>query len=509
MLQPMDAKTDARTGAKTDAVVPAGPMTRITSAVAIAPTKSGLSMQQWALSALLLLLAIAISPGLSARELPDFTALVEKQSPAVVNISTEQNPSSRRGRSQGNEQLDEFFRRFFPDGGPGGPSQPNAPRSLGSGFIVSADGYVLTNNHVVENADKIIVRLNDRRELEAKLIGADERSDLAVLKIEAKNLPVVKLGNSEKLKVGEWVLAIGSPFGFDYSVTAGIVSAKGRSLPTENGENYVPFIQTDVAINPGNSGGPLFDLDGEVIGINSQIYTRSGGFMGVSFAIPIDVAMEVADQLKKDGRVSRGWLGVSIQDVDRELAESFGLKKPGGALVAQVLPDGPASKGGIQAGDIIVKFNGEEVDLSADLPHLVGRTRAGTTASVDVVRAGKNKRLKVKIGELSDSGNPFVAGTDDVDEESSDSPIGLTVESISKADLKRFSLSEGVRVVASKGAAAEAGIAPGDIITRLANKSVESVAAFSKIVEGLETGKSVPVLIVRGGTPTFRALRVP
>ena len=466
---------------------------------------------QWALALLLVAACALLSPGAAAKELPDFTSLVERQSPAVVNISTEQNASSRRRRNSGNEQLDEFFRRFFPDGGgPDGPGRPNAPRSLGSGFIVSADGYILTNNHVVADADKIIVRLNDRRELEAKLIGADERSDLAVLKIEARNLPVVKLGNSEKLKVGEWVLAIGSPFGFDYSVTAGIVSAKGRSLPTENGENYVPFIQTDVAINPGNSGGPLFDLDGEVVGINSQIYTRSGGFMGVSFAIPIDVAMEVADQLKKDGRVSRGWLGVSIQDVDRELAESFGLKKPGGALVAQVLKDGPADKGGIQAGDIIVKFNGQEVDLSADLPHLVGRTRAGTNATLDVVRAGKSKRLRVKIGELTDDGNPFVASADDApEEETAESRIGLTVESLAKSDLERLSISEGVRVTVSKGAAEEAGIAPGDVITRLNNKPVKSVASFTKIVDGLASGKSVPVLIVRNATPTFRALRVP
>lgn len=457
---------------------------------------------------MLTLLMAFFASSASARDLPDFTKLVEQNSPAVVNISTEQTQSSR-GRNSGNEQLDEFFRRFFPDGGSPEGRSPNAPRSLGSGFIVSADGYVLTNNHVVEDADKIIVRLNDRRELEAQLVGADPRSDLAVLKIEAKNLPVVKLGKSDRLKVGEWVLAIGSPFGFDYSVTAGIVSAKGRSLPTENNENYVPFIQTDVAINPGNSGGPLFNLDGEVIGINSQIYTRSGGFMGVSFAIPIDVAMEVADQLKTDGRVSRGWLGVVIQDVDRELAESFGLKKPGGALVAQVLKDGPADKGGIQAGDIITTFNGADVDLSSDLPHLVGRTRAGSTATVNVVRVGKSKRLRVKIGELADSGNPVVSAIEESRSDSAPSRIGMTVEAVPAAALERFSLTQGLRVVAVQGAAEEAGIAPGDIITRLDNKPVESIAGFTELVDGLEAGKSVPVLIVRNGTPTFRALRVP
>ena len=461
--------------------------------------------------AFLLLTACALfSSGLSAKELPDFTALVEQQSPAVVNISTQQNASSRRSRNPQNEQLDEFFRRFFPDGRtPDGSERPNAPRSLGSGFIVSADGYILTNNHVVADADKIIVRLNDRRQLDATLVGADERSDLAVLKIEATNLPVVKLGDSEKLKVGEWVLAIGSPFGFDYSVTAGIVSAKGRSLPTENGENYVPFIQTDVAINPGNSGGPLFDLDGEVIGINSQIYTRSGGFMGVSFAIPIDVAMEVADQLKEDGRVSRGWLGVTIQDVSRELAEGYNLEKPGGALVASVLNDGPADKGGIKVEDIIVKFNGQDIDLSADLPHLVGRTRVGSTATLDVVRAGRNKRLKVKIGELSDSGNPFIASEEPAEEETADSRIGLTVEALPKSDLERLSIPQGVRVLVANGAAEDAGIAAGDVITRLNNKPVKSVSSFSKIVAGLDSGKSVPVLIVRNGSPTFRVVRVP
>ena len=478
-------------------------MLRIFSNGMFSRSQRGL-VASWCLGVAVSMLAV----GSSAAELPDFTNLVEQNSPAVVNISTEQS-ASPRNRDSGNEQLDEFFKRFFPDGGGPEGRTPNAPRSLGSGFIVSADGYVLTNNHVVENADKIVVRLNDRRELEAELVGADPRSDLAVLKINAKNLPVVKLGNSDKLKVGEWVLAIGSPFGFDYSVTAGIVSAKGRSLPTENNENYVPFIQTDVAINPGNSGGPLFNLNGEVIGINSQIYTRSGGFMGVSFAIPIDVAMEVADQLKKDGRVSRGWLGVVIQDVDRELAESFGLKKPGGALVAQVLPDGPAAKGGIQAGDIITTFNGEEVDLSSDLPHLVGRTRAGSTAAVSVVRAGKSKRLKIKIGELADSGNPIVGSAGEAGPDSAPSRLGLTVEAVPAAALERLNVTQGVRVTAAQGAAAEAGIAPGDIITRLANKPVESITGFTKLVDGLESGKSVPVLIVRNGTPTFRALKVP
>src|SRR5690606_16325520 len=283
----------------------------------------------------------------------------------------------------------------------------NAERtSLGSGFIISKDGYILTNNHVIQNADEIIVRLNDRRTLEAKLIGADETTDLALLKVEAKDLPTVRLGNSDALEVGEWVVAIGSPFGFDYSVTAGIVSAKGRSLPNDN---YVPFIQTDVAINPGNSGGPLFNLDGKVVGINSQIYTRSGGFMGVSFAIPINVAMEVSEQLKDKGRVSRGWLGVVIQEVNKELAESFGLEKAAGALVAQIVPGSPADSADLQNGDIITHFNGKPILMSSDLPHQVGRVKPGSKVSMDVVRNGKRRKVSVTIGTLPDGDSAELA----------------------------------------------------------------------------------------------------
>ncbi len=344
----------------------------------------------------------------TAKELPDFTGLVEKYSPAVVNVSTTQKSDRRGDGSGGNPDMDEFFRRFFgpegrgpqgPDGGGGAPFGQR--RSLGSGFIISAEGYILTNNHVVEDADEIVVRMNDRRELVATLVGADPRSDLALLKVNAANLPVVKLGHSNALKPGEWVLAIGSPFGFDYSVTAGIISAIGRSLPTENNENYVPFIQTDVAINPGNSGGPLFNLDGEVIGINSQIYTRSGGFMGVSFAIPVDVALDVVEQLKAHGKVSRGWLGVVIQEVNRDLAESFGLDKPSGALVARVIENGPAAKAGLHEGDIILQFNGQHVDLSSDLPHFVGRAHPGSEAQLVIMRAGKRETLNIVVGELA------------------------------------------------------------------------------------------------------------
>jgi serine protease Do len=466
-----------------------------------------------------LVLALALgtalmgASGAMARELPEFTVLVEKYSPAVVNVSTVQKAGTG---GSGNKEMDEFFRRFFggPDGrgGPGpdgGPDERlNPRRSLGSGFIISADGYILTNSHVVEDADQIIVRMNDRRELEAKLVGADTRSDLALLKVDAKDLPVVRLGHSADLKVGEWVLAIGSPFGFDYSVTAGIISAIGRSLPTEDNSNYVPFIQTDVAINPGNSGGPLFNLDGEVVGINSQIYTRSGGFMGVSFAIPVDVALDVVDQLKAGGRVSRGWLGVVIQEVNRDLAETFGLDKPSGALVARVMEGGPAAKAGLHEGDIILEFNGQHVDLSADLPHFVGRTRPGSEATLVVIRDGKRQHLNVVVGELPEPDANQVAtssGTTPL----IPSRIGVVVEALQDPAQQRAGVDHGVQVVESSGPAAEAGIRDGDIITRLNNQEIDSPATFTKVVDALTPGRSVPVLIVRGQAPTFLALRVP
>ncbi len=363
---------------------------------------------------------LALSLAMTARaELPDFTPLVEQASPAVVNISTPQKlPDRAMARGQmGIPDLEglppglrDFFERSIPRGQGG---QGQAPRgqqreaqSLGSGFIISNDGYILTNNHVVADADEILVRLSDRSEHKAKLVGADPRSDVAVLKIEAKNLPTLKLGDSDKLKVGEWVLAIGSPFGFDHSVTAGIVSAKGRSLPNES---YVPFIQTDVAINPGNSGGPLLNLQGEVVGINSQIFTRSGGFMGLSFAIPIDVALNVADQLKAGGKVSRGWLGVVIQEVNKDLAESFGLDKPAGALVAQLVEDGPAAKGGLQVGDVILSLNGQSINESADLPHLVGNMKPGDKINLEVIRDNKRQTLSLTIGSLPEDDDEIAA----------------------------------------------------------------------------------------------------
>jgi serine protease Do len=446
----------------------------------------------------MLIVAVCLVPAsLAARDLPDFTTLVEQYAPAVVNVSTTRDRTGRL--PQGGPELEDYLRRFFPE------RSPRQPSSLGSGFIISSDGFVLTNHHVIEDADTIIVRLHDRRELEATLVGADPRSDLAVLKLDATDLPTVKLGRSEALRVGEWVLAIGSPFGFDYSATAGIVSAMGRSLPRDN-ENYVPFIQTDVAINRGNSGGPLFNLHGEVVGINSQIYTRSGGFMGVSFAIPIDVAVEVAEQLRENGHVTRGWLGVVIQDVDRNLAESFSLPKPAGALVARVLEGSPAEAAGLREGDIITQFNGRAIDRQADLPHLVGRARAGSDARLTVIREGNPQTIHVEIGRLADDERE--AG---LQERGQRQParLGMLVEPVPDTVRERIGANGGVRVVEVSGTAAESGIREGDIITRLNNREIDSVEDFNRVVDELNPGRSVPVLIVRGETPTFLALRVP
>jgi len=445
--------------------------------------------------------------------LPDFRDLVKETSPAVVNISTvkhvdQRNVMQRYGLP---EDVPEIFRHFFGQPMPYGQN-PRGPRgrqqeksSLGSGFIISDDGYVLTNNHVIQGADEIIVRLNDRRELTAKLIGADQSSDLALLKVEAEDLPTVDLGDSDKLEVGEWVVAIGSPFGFDYSVTAGIVSAKGRSLPNEN---YVPFIQTDVAINPGNSGGPLFNLDGEVVGINSQIYTRSGGFMGVSFAIPMNVAMNVADQLKEKGKVSRGWLGVVIQEVNKDLAESFGLEKAAGALVAQVVPDSPAENGGLENGDIITHFNGNEIYLSSDLPHQVGHVKPGSKAKLKVVRNGKRKLLTIEIGTLPDGdGVELASSNNNAPQQSESNRLGVVVADLSDAQRKKSGDGVVVKQV-EQGPAAFAGLVNGDVITMIYGESIRSVADFNAVVKTLPKNRSVPMRIVRRGAAMFIPLRI-
>jgi serine protease Do len=465
-----------------------------------------------------LVLGLVLMLPVEARDLPDFTQLAEKNAPSVVNISTKQNGVRRqmqRFQIPDLEQIPEnnpfgdLLRRFFGEHGYQIPYQEDEPekQSLGSGFIISKDGYILTNNHVVAEADEIIVRMTDRREFIAEVVGTDPRSDVALIKIDAEDLPVVKIGSGEKLKVGEWVLAIGSPFGFDHSVTAGIVSAKGRSLPREN---YVPFIQTDVAINPGNSGGPLFNLKGEVVGVNSQIYSRSGGFMGLSFAIPIEVAMDVADQLRDRGKVRRGWLGVLIQDVTSDLAESFRMDRPRGALVAKVLPDSPSSKAGLQVGDVILKYNGRELRGSSELPPLVGSSRVDRPAELEILRGGKTMRVQVNIGELP--------ADDEMSHRHSPQPqiqqnrLGIAISEIAGEEREKLGLPDhkGVKVDAVKGEAAlQAGIEVGDVILMINNTDVESVDHFNDLLQELPAGKTVAILVHRGSGPIFLALRMP
>ncbi|MDR6678322.1 DegQ family serine endoprotease [Pseudomonas oryzihabitans] len=445
-------------------------------------------------------------------DLPDFTGLVEAASPAVVNISTRQKLPEGRATA-GMPDLDglppgirEFFERSIPQAPRGPRGKQEQAQSLGSGFIISPDGYILTNNHVVADADEILVRLSDRSEYKAKLVGADPRTDVALLKIDAKNLPTLKIGNSDNLKVGEWVLAIGSPFGFDHSVTAGIVSAKGRSLPNES---YVPFIQTDVAINPGNSGGPLFNLKGEVVGINSQIFTRSGGFMGLSFAIPIDVAMNVANQLRTDGKVSRGWLGVVIQEVDKGLAESFGLDRPAGALVAQVLDNGPAAKGGIKVGDVILSVNGQKIEESADLPHLVGNLKPGAKADMEIIRDGKRQTLNIIVGDMPKDDS--VAANGEPGSSLSSNRLGLAVATLSAEQKKDLDITGGVVIkdVSDTGPAAAIGLRPGDVITHLDNQPVDSAKSFDKIASSLPTSRSISMRVMRDGRASFITFKLP
>ena len=442
-------------------------------------------------------------------QLPDFTEMVKNNGDAVVNISTTQNaPDLQMDSEQQMPQdvppeLEEFFRRFFQ--GPGGRDYvPKETNSLGSGFVISKDGYILTNHHVVNNASEIIVKLKDRRELVAKLIGSDESTDVALIKVEATDLPVVTIGSPEQLQVGEWVLAIGTPFGFEQSATAGIVSAKGRSLPDGN---YVPFIQTDVAINPGNSGGPLFNLNGQVVGINSQIYSRSGGYMGLSFAIPIDVAMNVSEQIKAKGKVSRGWLGVQIQDVTRQLAESFGMDRPHGALVAKVIPDGPADKAGIQVGDIIVDFNGHVIETSGELPPIVGMSAVNEKATIKIIRQGDKEDLSVKIGLLPPQANQIIAGTAP---EFAVNRLNLAVSDLSDEQRQQLEVGKnGVLVQkVSKGIALDAGIQPGDVILRVQNTPIKNAAEFNKIIANLPLKKSIAMLIQRSGSPIFIAFKI-
>ena len=460
---------------------------------------------------------ISLTAQAQNRALPDFTELVEKQGPAVVNISTTQ---VVRGFGRGvqpfpfdeDDPTSDFFRRFFPRQ-PGMPGTPGVPRefesrSLGSGFIISADGFILTNAHLVESADEIFVRLTDKREFKAKVIGSDKRTDVALIKIVATNLPTVRLGDPEILRVGEWVVAIGSPFGFDNSVTAGIISAKGRSLPQEN---FVPFLQTDVAINPGNSGGPLFNMKGEVVGINSQIYSRSGGFMGISFAIPIDVAMDIQNQLRVSGRIRRGRIGVVIQEVTKELAESFGLSKPQGAVVNAVERGGPADKAGVEPGDVILKFDGKPVVNSGDLPRIVGSSKPGASAPMQVWRKGSVRDLTVVVGETPEEKAMARNGKNPRSTEQAANRLGLVVSELSPERQRELRISGGLLVEDVRGNVVRADLQPGDIILALIargeSSEIRSVDQFNKLLAQFDKASTITLLVKRGELQTFITIK--
>ncbi|HEU4707756.1 MAG TPA: DegQ family serine endoprotease [Methylophilaceae bacterium] len=453
-----------------------------------------------------------------AKDLPDFTELAEKQGQAVVNISATQVVHNNGVAGMpypgmpDDDALNEFFRRFgIPmPGAPGGPEGGSGPQqdykaqSLGSGFIISSDGYVLTNSHVVNAAEEIIVKLFDKREFKAKVIGSDKRTDVALLKIDATNLPKITVGDPGALKVGEWVAAIGAPFGLENTITAGIVSAKGRALPQEN---YVPFIQTDVAINPGNSGGPLFNLKGEVVGINSQIYSRTGGYMGLSFAIPIDVAISVAEQLKATGKVTRGWLGIAIQEITTELADSFGLKNTNGALVAGVEKGSPAEKGGLQPGDIIIKFNGKQITTSSDLPRTVAATKPGNEVPVEILRKGNPRTLNIAVGEMPNP-NEEEAATPKAPSKAEANRIGLVLRDLTAQQKKRLNNKNGLLVLEAQGAAAQAGIRRGDVILGINNSEVQTVEQFNKQLAGMASGKTVALLVQRGDNTLYLPVKI-
>lgn len=447
--------------------------------------------------------------------LPDFTPLVDAVGPSVVNIRTTEKISSQAMASGMDEEMLEFFRRFGlpvpnvprqgraqPEGGAEGEERPSG---LGSGFILSSDGFVMTNAHVVEGASEVIVTLADKREFKAKIVGADKRTDVAVLKIDAKGLPAVKIGDVNRLKVGEWVMAIGSPFGLENTVTAGIVSAKQRDTG-----DYLPFIQTDVAINPGNSGGPLLNMRGEVVGINSQIYSRSGGFMGISFAIPIDEAVSVSEQLRTTGKVTRGRIGVQIGQVSKEVAESIGLGTARGALVSAVEPDSPAAKAGIEAGDIIVKYDGKTIDKVADLPRLVGSTKPGTKSAITVFRRGQMRDLSIVVAEVD--GDEAVAGAATQDKPASGATsvakqLGLVVAELTAAQKKSLAIKGGVRVISATDAAARAGLREGDVVLAVANTEVTNLQSFEAALAKADKSKPVNLLVRRGEWTQYILIR--
>ena len=456
----------------------------------------------------LMLVSFFIRP-LHAVELPDFSILAEEQGNKVVNISS----IVERRVNQSNlpfqdERMQEFFKRFgipnFPGIPPqGGEQSPQeSVNGTGSGFIIESNGYIITNAHVVAQADTVVVKLADKREFEAEILGMDRRTDVALLKIKAKNLPKVELGNPEKIKVGQWVAAIGSPFGLENTMTVGVVSAKGRALPQEN---FVPFIQTDVAINPGNSGGPLFNTEGEVIGINSQIYSRTGGYMGLSFAIPIDVAINVAEQLKKNGKVIRGWLGVAIQEITEELSESFGLDNTSGALIAMVEKASPAEKGGIQPGDIILKFNNNFIASSSDLPKFVGTTKPFTKVPVEILRKGKKIKLDLKVGEMPSEKTVVASRESKINEVNR---IGLSLKELNNDERKKINGRNGLLVVKVEGSANVSGIRTGDVILAFNNSAVESTASFNKKIRRVPKGKTIALLIYRNGNTIYIPVKV-
>lgn len=443
-----------------------------------------------------------------AHGLPEFTDLIEKNSPAVVKITTSARTQARAQMMvPPQQQIPEIFRELFEH-----YDMPERQRNaMGSGFIISPDGYLLTNNHVIDGADEISVRLSDQREFKAELVGADSRSDLALLKIDATDLPTLAFAKADSLKVGQWVVAIGSPFGLDYSATAGIVSAIGRNIPSERNESsYVPFIQTDVAINPGNSGGPLFNLDGEVVGVNSQIYTRGGGSIGLSFAIPSSVAEEVVAQLKEKGRVDRGWLGVVIQPVTKDLASAHGLDKAVGAVIADLEPEGPAAKAGLRAGDLILKFGGRDVKTQADLPYLVGRTPPKTKVPVVVMRKGKEQTIRVTVGVLpvQDAAPISQAGQEETTNGRVDA-LGLVVENINDQNRGRNAgVTSGVvvRQVQPNSPASQAGLMVGDVIDQLGFNDIANLADYRKVIEDLPKGNPQAIRFFRNGRPIFHTI---
>jgi serine protease Do len=473
-----------------------------------------------ALTAVVSMGLLAASPAIaqsavSIRGLPDFTELVEQVGPSVVNIRTLEKAKPSEGAASGaDEEMQEFFRRFFGVPMPNVPRQaprPNRPqdeeaqpRGVGSGFIVTPDGFIMTNAHVVDGADEVLVTLTDKREFKAKIIGADKRTDVALVKIEAAGLPAVKVGDVSRLKVGEWVMAIGSPFGLENTVTAGIVSAKQRDTG-----DYLPFIQTDVAINPGNSGGPLINLRGEVVGINSQIYSRSGGFMGISFAIPMDEAMRVSDQLRASGRVTRGRIGVQIDQVTKDVAESIGLGKPQGALVRSVEGGSPADKAGVEAGDIITRFDGKLIDKATDLPRLVGNTRPGTRSTLTVFRRGGTRDLAITIAELEPEKTAKKAAPREEKPKSSPAGqlLGLSVSELSDLQKKELKLKGGVKVDAATDGAARAGLREGDVILAIGNTEVLNVREFETVAAKVDKTRPVNVLFRRGEWAQYALIR--